>query len=76
MKFLEKIKSFFKKIFHKEEVKMLNKPLEEMKKDYKQKENEFLKSLRVDIMPEQRKNKIETLICIGDGTGIQNKVSW
>lgn len=71
MKFIEKIVLFIKKIFIKEnEIKKIEAP--KITNDQNQKKN-FIASLKVDTT---ERKKIETLICKGDGLGIQKKITY
>lgn len=73
MKILNKILIFIKNIFNKkEEVKKLAEP--EINVEQEKKEN-FVNSLKVNIVENKKKNKIETLVCVGDGLGIQKKMT-
>ena len=65
MKVLKSIIEFIKDIFKKEEKKLLETPKENEKE-------KFIQSLKVTT---KKKKKIETLICKGDGLGIQGKIS-
>lgn len=68
MKFVENFFDLIKKIFcRKEEVKMLKEPITNLK------ENKFQELLKVNI--EDKDNKVETLICEGDGLGIKKRMS-
>lgn len=70
MKFFEKIILAIKNIFSnkKEEIKALEEPKITVENDRK----EFLASLK---FKKKRKHEIETLVCEGDGLGIQKKMS-
>lgn len=71
MKFIEKIILFIKKVFIKEnEIKKIEAP--KITNEQNQKKN-FISSLKFDTT---EKKKIETLICTGDGLGIQKKISY
>ncbi len=71
MKFIEKIILFVKKIFIKEnEAKKIEAP--KITNEQNLKKN-FINSLKFDTT---EKKKIETLICKGDGLGIQKKISY
>ena len=73
MKFLKKILESIKKIFvRKEEVKALEMPKTIEYQD--KREEEFLRSIRVQ--PQVKTKPIETLICYGDGLGIQKKITY
>ena len=66
--------NFFKNLFYKDnDIKMIEAPQEYL--NNKNKEN-FLKSLKVNIIPKKKKKKVETLTCFGDGLGIQNKMTY
>lgn len=68
MKVVEKFFDLIKKIFcRKEEVKMLKERITNLK------ENKFQELLKVNI--EDKDNKVETLICEGDGLGIKKRMS-
>lgn len=69
MNIIKFIKSFLKKIFVKEDVKLLESSVRKIKDESK---SNFINSLKV--YPKQNKNKVETLICYGDGLGIQTKI--
>ena len=67
MNIIKNIINFIKKIFNKpEEIKKI----EEAKIDKKE---EFIQNIK--IVPKEEKKKIETLVCEGDGLGIQKKIS-
>ena len=71
MKIIEKIILFVKKIFIKEnEIKKIEAP--KATNEQNQKKN-FISYLKFDTT---EKKKIETLICTGDGLGIQKKISY
>lgn len=71
MNILDSIISFFKNIFNKKEnIKMLEAPIEPIKNEAKR---EFANSLKVHI-EKKEKQKVETLTCFGDGLGIQSKI--
>ena len=71
MDFFNKIISFFKRIFRKDSsIKMLEEPKIEIE-DQKQK-SDFKNSIKVQLLEKKKKkNKIETLKCVGDG--LRNK---
>ncbi len=71
MDFFNKIISFFKRIFKKDSsIKMLEEPKIEIE-EQKQKSN-FKNSIKVQLLEKKKKkNKIETLKCVGDG--LRNK---
>ena len=69
MNIIKNIILFFKNIFNKQEdVKLLEAPKQVISKD------NFIQSLRTTIT-EKKEKKIETLICSGNGLGIQKKIS-
>ena len=73
MNFFKNIISRIKKIFNKhEDIKMLEEPKVINNSNAK---DEFIKSLKVNINKVIKKKKVETLICHGDGLGINNKIT-
>ncbi|MEG1008480.1 MAG: hypothetical protein RSE41_02280 [Clostridia bacterium] len=38
--------------------------------------NEFIISLKTQVAYNEKNNEIETLICVGDGLGLQNKIDY
>jgi hypothetical protein len=65
MNFLNRVLTWVKKIFiKKEDIKMLESPSEEVANENRK---TFLESLKIKVA----KKKVETLICDGDGLGIQ-----
>ena len=52
---------------------MLSKPLDT--KSIKNKNN-FVNSLKFSLPEKNNKKRIETLTCVGDGLGIQNKIIY
>ena len=85
MKFIEKIKNFFEKIFKKDKVEKLNAPsnLEEVEKqnnenikksETKEKKDNFIKSLKINII--KKSKKTETMECAGDGLGFKDNVKY
>ena len=70
MNIIQKIISFIKKRFMKqEEIKTLEEPKNTINKE----KNNFIKSLKIE---KKSKKEVETLICYGDGLGIQKKISY
>lgn len=69
MNFFKKLYLFLKKILNKkDDIKMIVAPtIEESKEN-------FINSLKVE--PKKSKKKVESLTCIGDGLGIQTKMSY
>lgn len=41
-----------------------------------EKKNEFLKSLKVSEKVKKEKTSVKTLVCYGDGTGVDNTVEF
>lgn len=73
MSFIKKLFVNIKNVFGKKSVKkMIQAPIE----IHENKEKlEFSNSLKVDI-PKPKKKEVETMICYGDGLGIQNKINY
>lgn len=64
MNFFNKIVSFFKKILKKDSsIKRIEEP--KFNTDVQKQKSEFKDSIKVQLI--EKKNKIETLICTGDG---------
>ncbi len=73
MNIIRKMIIFIKNIFVKEEkVKRLEEPKVINQKDER---DNFIKSLKVNIAEKRKNKRVETLICVGDGLGIQKKIS-
>ena len=73
MSFIKRICSFFKKVFNKkDDIKMIEQPI---KKDLSEEKNKFIDSIKINIV-KNKKRKVETLTCFGDGLGIQTKISY
>ncbi len=68
MNYIKKIILFLQNLFHKNEIKAIDAPAQ---KSYNSKKEDFINSLK-----NKKNKKIETLICEGDGLGIQKKVSY
>lgn len=73
MSFIKNAILCLKKLFCKESN---IKKIEESTEKIKNNNNEFEKSLKVKIIQENKKKKVETLTCVGDGLGIQTKISF
>ena len=73
MSFVKRVFFFIKKSFYKENVKMIESISGVITKNEKE---SFIKSLKKDNFKKIEKKKIETLICEGDGLGIQKKISY
>ena len=71
MDFFNKIISFFKRIFRKDSsIKMLEEP--NIKIEEQKQKSDFKNSIKVQLLEKKKKkNKIETLKCVGDG--LRNK---
>ena len=77
MSILSFINEVFEKIFKKNDKLMLNKSSDEvLNKNDESYKSKFISSLKDAIVVGKRKCKIETLICDGDGLGIQGKISY
>lgn len=71
--------NIFKKLFlsiknifiKKNEIKKLPEPENDINQDSR---NKFIESLKVTSIEKTNKKKVETLICNGDGLGIQKKI--
>ena len=73
MNIIDNIILCFKKLFKRmENIQMLEAPIEI---DSESKKIKFNKTLKVNTIKIEQ-NKIETLICYGDGLGIQKKMSY
>lgn len=73
MNIIEKIILFIKNIFIKRtEIKKLEAPKVIINED---KKDNFIESLKVSTIPKIPKKPVETLICTGDGLGIQKKIT-
>ena len=70
MGIIKEIILFFKRLFNKQEdIKMIEAPKDT---DFKEEKDKFVKSLKVKF----KKNKVETMICVGDGLGLQNGIKY
>ncbi|MCI8654682.1 MAG: hypothetical protein HFJ48_02245 [Clostridia bacterium] len=73
MNIIKKIIKYIKSIFIKqEEVKLIEAP----KEDINNKKAKFLETIKVNVIEKRKKMEIETLICEGDGLGIQKKLKF
>lgn len=64
---------FMKNIFNKDkEIKMLEMPKQTMNEV---KKGEFIKTLKISDNEDEENTSVDTLICIGDGLGIQKNLS-
>lgn len=73
MNIIEKLIRYIKNLFNKQnEIKLLEEPKEKINANQK---SDFINSLKfVDTSKILKKKKIETLVCPGDGLGIQGKI--
>lgn len=73
MNVIRRIILFIKNVFSKqEEVKKLVEPQIDIEQN---KKINFIESLKITTTETKTKKRIETLICNGDGLGIQKKIS-
>lgn len=73
MKYFKDIISFFKKIFNKtEKIEMIDESKTNVSHEDRK---DFINSLKVNIL-QNKKQKVETMTCFGDGLGIQTKISY
>ena len=73
MELIDKIISFIKRLVKKEDtIKLL---VERKPNEKPQNRKDYVKTLKVEINQTKKKKQIETLVCVGDGLGIQNKVT-
>ena len=73
MNIIRKMILFIKNIFVKqEEIKALEEPKQIINQE---KKINFVESLKITTTEKKNKKRIETLICEGDGLGIQKKIS-
>ena len=74
MNIIQKILLLIKNTFIKQgKVKRLEEPKNIVEKN---KRTEFIESLKNNTSIKRKKKRVETLICEGDGSGIQNKISY
>ena len=72
MNFIRKVFLYFKSIFNKkEEVKKIDAP-----KDTGNEKEKFIENLKVTTTYKSPRKKAETLICNGNGLGIQSEVKF
>ena len=73
MELIDKIISFIKRLVKKEDtIKLL---VEGKSNENPRTSKDYVKTLKVEINQTKKKKQIETLVCVGDGLGIQNKVT-
>lgn len=76
MKILEDIKKFLKNIFNKKEsFELLDKSKSIQEKSINTTKSDFMDSLRQNVR-KRKKAKVETMVCVGDGLGIYNKIEY
>ncbi len=74
MNIIQKILLLIKNTFIKQgKVKRLEEPKNIVEQN---KRTEFIESLKNNTSIKRKKKRVETLICEGDGLGIQNKISY
>lgn len=75
MEMIKNIFSFFKKIFNKkQEPKMIDTPIQPIKQEDN---TDFINSLKANLTQKyNKKQKVEVNLCVGDGLGIQTKISY
>lgn len=74
MNIIKKIILFITNIFNKQEKpKTLELPKQVISKE---KRSDFIESLKITTLEREKHKKIQTLICEGDGLGIQKKISY
>lgn len=80
MNVFKKFIEFFNRIFNKKEkcIDSKNNDVvkDTLKIDNSVKKEEFIDSIRVEKKKIKKENKIETLVCPGDGLGIQDKMDY
>ena len=75
MNFFSKIIEFFKNIFVKQKPKQLEEPKQQVQENITNQREMFIKNLKIEEKPKKKKRKkMETLICVGDGLGIQGEL--
>ena len=73
MIFIKKIYIFFKKIIKKENnIKAIEEPRKVQNTENKK---EFVNFLKIQNKKQKSKKRVETLKCVGDGLGIQPKIT-
>ena len=76
MNIIKKIALFIKRIFGKQDkIKKLPEPEVTLVDEKEDKKDSFIESLRAATVELVPKRRVETLICSGDGLGIQKKIS-
>ena len=74
MKFIESIYLFFKNLFQKkEQIKMIEEGKETLRTNNRE---NFFNSLKIEKKLPQKGKIVETLVCVGDGLGIQNEIRY
>lgn len=77
MNIMKKIALFIKRIFGKQDkIKKLPEPEVTLVDGKEDKKDSFIESLRAATVELVPKRRVETLICSGDGLGIQKKISY
>ena len=74
MSLLKKIITYLKKFLKKEkDIKMIPAPSVDYKENSKE---EFINTIRINTIIEKNNKEIETLVCVGDGLGIQGDLKY
>lgn len=74
MKWIEKILNFFRK---KDTTRMLDKgKIENETIDINDKRKKFIDSLKTAAADIRKKSSVKTIVCHGDGTGIDTKIDY
>lgn len=76
MKILDNLKIFFKKFFSKKEsYDLLDKAKSDNEKSINTNKSDFMESLKQNVK-KKKKARVETMVCVGDGLGINNKIEY
>lgn len=76
MNLIKRLIFFIKSFFSKKEIKMIESISEKSFKDEKKYFIELLKKDSIKNKEKKEKKEIKTLICEGDGLGIQGKITY
>ena len=73
---IEKIILFFKRLFKKDDLKLLEAPKEKIEEiNEEDKKKDFVDSLKVFVDNKNETIDDDLLVCVGDGLGIKKKIS-
>lgn len=77
MKIVDYFKNFIKRIFNKKQNVnfLLNKSQNIENNIESNLKNNFMNSLKQNVV-KRKKNEVETMVCVGDGLGISNKIEY